>query len=227
MMIIVTIAKMSVVFRAFRCYVSRRRGTACCRRRCCSLVLGLLKVVYGRLIAAYGAELVAHDCEDEEAVEKGNDCEDDRVKDFGFLGPDVSRDRVENPRSEDDHDARARNHAYVNQKLDKVFLIPFPHAIVYPRAVMIHTTNTALTDPAMMSSRWAVSLTLRTQRPPVWTLSIIQILITQIDGSVGDGDDARVGEDRPQMRNHHESHENVKADDEEGPSKASVQHRDD
>jgi len=96
----------------------------------------------------------------------------------------VSGNGIENPRSEYQYDARARDHPNVDEKLNKILLIPLPDAIVDPRAMMIHPTNAAFADATVMSAWRTIRFTFRAQRPSIGTLGINQILVAQIDGSV-------------------------------------------
>ena len=75
-----------------------------------SVVVFILQRIDGRFVIANGGELIAHDGHHEESVENGNDSQQNRMQDFGFLGFDVSRNRVQNPRREDHHDAGTRYH---------------------------------------------------------------------------------------------------------------------
>ena len=79
-----------------------------------SVVVFILQRIDGRFVIANGGELIAHDGHHEESVENGNDSQQNRMQDFGFLRFDVSRNRVQNPRREDQHDAGTRYHTDVN-----------------------------------------------------------------------------------------------------------------
>ena len=78
-----------------------------------SVVVFILQRIDGRFVIANGGELIAHDGHHEESVENGNDSQQNRMQDFGFLRFDVSRNRVQNPRCEDHHDAGTRYHTDV------------------------------------------------------------------------------------------------------------------
>ena len=88
------------------------------RRRRPSAVLVPLELVDGRLVGANGGELVAHDGDDEEAVEDGDDGEEDGVEDFALLRLGVGGNRIQDPRSEDQHDAGARDQPHVDEELE-------------------------------------------------------------------------------------------------------------
>merc|ERR1712168_1687791 len=53
------------------------------------VIIFALERVNGRFVAADGAKLIAHDSEDEEAVENGDDGQQDGMKHFGLLRLDV------------------------------------------------------------------------------------------------------------------------------------------
>jgi len=197
------------------------------RRRRPSPVLVPLELVDGRLVAAYGGELVAHDGDDEEAVEDGDNGEEDGVENFALLRLDMGGDRIQDPRREYQHDAGARYQPNVDEELNEVFLIPLSNAIVYPRAVVIHSAHAASAYATMMRTWRPIRLAFRAQRPTVWTLGVVEILVAQVDGRVADGNHAGIGEDRPQMRRHHQRHEKVEGDDEEGAAEATVEDGDD
>ena len=60
-----------------------------------------LESVDGRFVTTDSAELIAHDSQDEEAVEYGDDGQHDGMQHFGLLRLDVSRHRIQDPRGED------------------------------------------------------------------------------------------------------------------------------
>ena len=89
MIIVITIIIINII-------LSRRRSGfgVFRRRRRPSPLLVPLELVDGRLVAANGGELVAHDGDDEEAVEDGDNGEEDGVENFALLGLDMGRDRI-------------------------------------------------------------------------------------------------------------------------------------
>ena len=69
------------------------------------------------------------------------------------------------PREDDQGDSIGRKETNINQKLQKVFLVALSHTVVDPRAVVVHATDTPLTDPAVMGSWRSVRLTTSTDGP--------------------------------------------------------------
>ena len=76
--IIVAAIKAIIVLRVcFQVYTFRRVGGG--ERGGGNSIVFLLHLINGRFVPADGAELIAHNGEDEEAVENGNDGKDDGV----------------------------------------------------------------------------------------------------------------------------------------------------
>merc|ERR1719334_3110184 len=98
MMVIMMIIVITIIIIIINIILSRRRSGFGVfrrrRRRRPSPLLVPLELVDGRLVAANGGELVAHDGDDEEAVEDGDNGEEDGVENFALLGLDMGRDRI-------------------------------------------------------------------------------------------------------------------------------------
>ena len=62
------------------------------------------------------------------------------------------------PRHGHQRDGVGREQAHVQEELEEVLLVPFADAVVDPRAVVVHLTDAALADAAVMRARGAVHL---------------------------------------------------------------------
>ena len=55
--------------------------------------------------------------------------------------------------------------------INEIFLISFPHIIVYPRAVTVHSSDATLTNSTVMCSWWPIHFTFLVTEIANWLLS--------------------------------------------------------